>query len=153
MIDARQNRISSCVSFEDFKIFLVTEGTEIYRTSRVSILFDSALQFIRESKKTRAFLWTYFTKIGKGSRKGSIYKASHGLTDLGENCWSDQKNASSHSLIRNEFVRGKAHMTSSRVNLGFIRNFRSRNSKHLEILAEIVGRITTFDYTVLKDQF
>lgn len=26
MIDARQNRISSCVSFEDFKIFLVTEG-------------------------------------------------------------------------------------------------------------------------------
>lgn len=41
---------------EDFKIFLVTEGTEIYRTSRVSILFDSVLQFIRESKKTRAFL-------------------------------------------------------------------------------------------------
>lgn len=35
MIDARQNHISSCVSFEDFKIFLVTEGTEIYRTSRV----------------------------------------------------------------------------------------------------------------------
>lgn len=78
---------------EDFKIFLVTEGTEIYRTSRVSILFDSALQFIRESTKTRAFLWTYFTKIGKGSRKGSIYKASHGLTDLGENCstkWSEK---------------------------------------------------------------